>query len=93
MTEDPGCRTDIAARNLADKMGTELGRPSSSTIGRAPPASSACRRISPPPDGHTILTGNIGPNAISYALDTSLPCKPEDMIPIALESEESSSSR
>ena len=79
----PGGTTDIAARILADKMGIELGQ----TIlvdNRAGAAGIVGVQafLSAPPDGHTILMGNIGPNAINYALYKSLPYKPEDMIPI-----------
>jgi tripartite-type tricarboxylate transporter receptor subunit TctC len=79
----PGGTTDIAARALADKMGGELGQ----TIvvdNRAGAAGIVGVQafLAAPPDGHTILMGNIGPNAINYALYKSLSYKPEDMIPI-----------
>src|SRR5690606_27023972 len=34
------------------------------------------------PDGYTIMRGNIGPNAINYALYKDPGYKPQDMIPI-----------
>ena len=79
----PGGTTDIAARALADRMGAELGQ----TIvvdNRAGAAGiiGVQALLAAPPDGHTIMMGNIGPNAINYALYKSLPYKPEDMIPI-----------
>ena len=79
----PGGTTDIAARALADKMGAELGQ----TVlvdNRAGAAGIVGVQafLAAPPDGHTILMGNIGPNAINYALYKSLPYKPEDMTPI-----------
>ena len=79
----PGGTTDIAARMLGEKMGAELGQ----TIvveNRAGAAGiiGVQAFLAAPPDGHTILMGNIGPNAINYALYKSLPYKPEDMIPI-----------
>ena len=79
----PGGTTDIAARALADKMGIELGQPIV-VDNRAGAAGiiGVQAFLSAPPDGHTILMGNIGPNAINYALYKSLSYKPEDMIPI-----------
>ncbi len=79
----PGGTTDIAARALADKMGVEVGQ----TIvvdNRAGAAGiiGVQAFLAALPDGHTILMGNIGPNAINYALYKSLSYKPEDMIPI-----------
>src|SRR5688572_4706766 len=73
----PGGTTDIAARALAEKMGSELGQ----TIvveNRAGAAGiiGVQAFLAAPPDGHTILMGNIGPNAINYALYKSLPYKP-----------------
>lgn len=79
----PGGTTDIAARALADKMAAELGQPLI-VDNRAGAAGIVGVQafLSAPPDGHTILMGNIGPNAINYALYKSLSYKPEDMIPI-----------
>lgn len=79
----PGGTTDIAARALADKMGAELGQ-AILVDNRAGAAGiiGVQAFLAAPPDGHTILMGNIGPNAINYALYKSLPYKPEDMIPI-----------
>jgi tripartite-type tricarboxylate transporter receptor subunit TctC len=79
----PGGTTDIAARMLGEKMGAELGQPII-VENRAGAAGiiGVQAFLAAPPDGHTILMGNIGPNAINYALYKSLPYKPEDMIPI-----------
>jgi tripartite-type tricarboxylate transporter receptor subunit TctC len=79
----PGGTTDIAARSLADKMGIELGQ----TVlvdNRAGAAGiiGVQAFLAAPPDGHTLLMGNIGPNAINYALYKNLSYKAEDMIPI-----------
>jgi tripartite-type tricarboxylate transporter receptor subunit TctC len=75
----PGGTTDIAARLIADKMAVKLGQQvivenragaagiiGAQTLARAKP------------DGYTLMMGNIGPNAINYALYKSLPYKPED---------------
>lgn len=35
------------------------------------------------PDGHTILSGNIGPQGIAYSLYRNFPYRPEQLIPVA----------
>jgi tripartite-type tricarboxylate transporter receptor subunit TctC len=79
----PGGTTDIAARLLADRMGVELGQPIV-VENRAGAAGiiGVQAFLAATPDGYTILMGNIGPNAINYALYKNLSYKPEDMIPI-----------
>jgi tripartite-type tricarboxylate transporter receptor subunit TctC len=79
----PGGTTDIAARLLGDKIGIELGQPIV-VDNRAGAAGivGVQALISATPDGHTLMMGNIGPNAINYALYKNLPYKPEDMVPI-----------
>jgi tripartite-type tricarboxylate transporter receptor subunit TctC len=77
----PGGTTDIAARLIADKLGAKLGQQvivenragaagiiGAQTLARAKP------------DGYTLLMGNIGPNAINYALYKTLPYKPADFV-------------
>ena len=78
----PGGTTDIAARALGDKMAVEIGQPVL-VDNRAGAAGiiGVQAFLAAPPDGHTILMGNIGPNAINYSLYKSLPYKPEDMTP------------
>jgi tripartite-type tricarboxylate transporter receptor subunit TctC len=79
----PGGTTDIAARLIADKMAAKLGQQvivenragaagiiGAQTLARAKP------------DGYTLMMGNIGPNAINYALYKTLPYKPEDFAAI-----------
>ncbi|WP_447917449.1 Bug family tripartite tricarboxylate transporter substrate binding protein [Achromobacter aegrifaciens] len=81
----PGGTTDIAARLIADKLGAKLGQQvivenragaagiiGAQTLARAKP------------DGYTLLMGNIGPNAINYALYRTLPYKPADFAPVTL---------
>ncbi|MFF7398414.1 Bug family tripartite tricarboxylate transporter substrate binding protein [Achromobacter sp. NPDC008082] len=81
----PGGTTDIAARLIADKLGARLGQQvivenragaagiiGAQTLARAKP------------DGYTLLMGNIGPNAINYALYKTLPYKPADFAPVTL---------
>lgn len=81
----PGGTTDIAARLIADKLAAKLGQQvivenragaagiiGAQTLARAKP------------DGYTLLMGNIGPNAINYALYKTLPYKPADFAPVTL---------
>lgn len=79
----PGGTTDIASRLLADKMGAELGQ-NIVVENRAGAAGiiGVQAFLAAAPDGYTLLMGNIGPNAINYALYKNLPYKPEDMTPI-----------
>lgn len=81
----PGGTTDIAARLIADKLGAKLGQQvivenragAAGIIG-----AQALARAKP--DGYTLLMGNIGPNAINYALYKSLPYTPADFAPVTL---------
>ena len=81
----PGGTTDIATRAIADKMTHDLGQPilienkagAGGIIGTQALVTAA-------PDGYTLMMGNIGPNAINYAIYKSLPYKAEDMIPITM---------
>jgi tripartite-type tricarboxylate transporter receptor subunit TctC len=79
----PGGTTDIAARLIADKLAARLGQQvivenragaagiiGAQTLARAKP------------DGYTLLMGNIGPNAINYALYKTLPYQAADFAPI-----------
>jgi len=81
----PGGTTDISARLIADKLGAKLGQQvivenragAAGIIG-----TQALARARP--DGYTLLMGNIGPNAINYALYKTLPYKPADFAPVTL---------
>jgi len=79
----PGGTTDIASRLLADRMAAELGQ-NVVVENRAGAAGiiGVQAFLAAAPDGYTLMMGNIGPNAINYALYKSLPYKPEDMTPI-----------
>ena len=79
----PGGTTDIASRLLADKMATELGQ--NIVVENRAGAGGIIgvqALLAAAPDGYTLMMGNIGPNAINYALYKSLSYKPEDMTPI-----------
>jgi tripartite-type tricarboxylate transporter receptor subunit TctC len=79
----PGGTTDIAARLIADKLAARLGQQvivenragAAGIIG-----AQALARAKP--DGYTLLMGNIGPNAINYALYRTLPYQAADFAPI-----------
>jgi len=79
----PGGTTDISARLIADKLSAKLGQQvivenragAAGIIG-----AQALARARP--DGYTLLMGNIGPNAINYALYKTLPYKPADFSPV-----------
>lgn len=79
----PGGTTDIAARILGDKMAADFGQVMI-IDNRAGAAGIVGVKtlLSSVPDGHTIMMGNIGPNAINYALYRNPGYKPEDMIAI-----------
>ncbi|CAB3656359.1 MAG: tripartite tricarboxylate transporter substrate binding protein [Achromobacter sp.] len=81
----PGGTTDISARLIADKLAGKLGQQiivenragaagiiGAQTLARAKP------------DGYTLLMGNIGPNAINYALYKTLPYQAADFAPVTL---------
>jgi tripartite-type tricarboxylate transporter receptor subunit TctC len=81
----PGGTTDISARLIADKLSARLGQQvivenragAAGIIG-----AQALARAKP--DGYTLLMGNIGPNAINYALYKTLPYMPSDFAPVTL---------
>jgi tripartite-type tricarboxylate transporter receptor subunit TctC len=77
---------DFNARNIAQKLTESLGQPvvvenragANGNIGSDVAAKA-------PPDGHTLLLGGIGPQALSVALYPKLPYDPErDLAPISL---------
>jgi tripartite-type tricarboxylate transporter receptor subunit TctC len=82
----PGGASDIIARMLGQKLSGSLGQPvvienragAGGNIGADAVAKA-------PPDGYTLLMGNIGPNAISPGLYKTLPFDPiKDFTPISL---------
>ena len=80
-----GGTTDIAARTLADPLAKELGQSVIVDIKAGAAAIIDTQAlISSPPDGYTIIMGNIGPNAINYSLYKNLPYKIEDLEPVTM---------
>jgi tripartite-type tricarboxylate transporter receptor subunit TctC len=82
----PGGGTDIIARLIAPELGKQLGQ--SITIENRGGASGNIGTdsvVHSPPNGYTLLMGNIGPNAINVSIFKKLPYNPEkDLMPIAL---------
>ena len=80
----PGGITDIAARMLAQQLQTAWGQPvvvdnragGGGIIGTTDFLRAA-------PDGHTLLVGNIGPQAIAYTLFRELPYGPDAFTPVS----------
>jgi tripartite-type tricarboxylate transporter receptor subunit TctC len=80
-----GGTTDIAARTIADPLAKELGQSVIVDI-RAGAAAIIGTQVlvASPPDGYTIIMGNIGPNAINYSLYKNLPYKMDDLEPVTM---------
>jgi tripartite-type tricarboxylate transporter receptor subunit TctC len=80
----PGGTTDIMARMLAQHLQQRFGSAAvvenraggGGTIGTMEVVRAA-------PDGHTILSGNIGPQAIGYSLFRNLPYTPDSLKPVS----------
>ena len=80
-----GGTTDIAARLVGKRMSEILGQPVvvDNRAGGAGIIGSQALLLAPA-DGYTLMMGNIGPNAINYALYRQLPYKPQDFAPITM---------
>ena len=80
----PGGTADISARLLAPFLQSHFAlncvvenrSGGGGTIG-------TMEMLRAPADGHTLLLGNIGPQAIAYSLFRNMPYKPADLLPIA----------
>lgn len=80
----PGGSTDVIGRFLAQHLQAAWGQTAfvenksggGGTIGTA-------YAVQQKPDGHTILVGNPGPNAVAYSIFRSLPYKPEQLQPVS----------
>jgi len=76
--------TDIMGRMLAPLLQERWGQPAvvenrsgaGGTLGSA-------EVVRARPDGHTLLIGNIGPQAIAYSLFRDMPYRPEQLIPVS----------
>ncbi len=80
----PGGITDIAARMLANHLQAKFGQPcvvenragGGGVIGTV-------EFLRSPPDRHTILVGNVGPQATAYTLFRNLPYRAEQLTPMS----------
>ena len=80
----PGGTTDIVGRMLASHLQAAWGQScvvenksgAGGVIGSAEVAKS-------PPDGHTILMGNIGPQSIAYSLYRNMPYTQASLLPVS----------
>lgn len=80
----PGGTTDIVGRMLGNWLTPRWGQAvvvenrsgGGGTIGVAEVARAR-------PDGHAILSGNIGPNATAYSLFRNLPYRPDSLTPVS----------
>ncbi len=80
----PGGTTDIMGRLCAQYLQARWGTPvvvenragGGGTIG-------TMEMVRARPDGHTLLSGNIGPQAIAYSLFRNLPYRAEQILPVA----------
>lgn len=81
----PGGSTDVIGRRLAEKFQVSMGQPAivenKPGAGGAVGAAEVARAA---PDGHTLLIGVTGSNAVSYSLNPKLPYQPKDFAPVSL---------
>ncbi|TCH96201.1 tripartite tricarboxylate transporter substrate binding protein [Roseococcus sp. SYP-B2431] len=80
----PGGTTDIMARLLSPRLQARWGV-SVVAENRAGAGGTICtlEMVRSRPDGTTIMSGNIGPQAIAYSLVRNLQYRPEQVLPIA----------
>jgi tripartite-type tricarboxylate transporter receptor subunit TctC len=80
----PGGITDIGARMLANQLQSAWNQPvvvDNRAGGGGVPGTVEFLRAAP--DGHTVLVGNIGPQATAYTLFRNLPYAPEALAPVS----------
>ncbi|MGQ0510287.1 MAG: Bug family tripartite tricarboxylate transporter substrate binding protein [Betaproteobacteria bacterium] len=81
----PGGSTDIIGRRIAEKFQASMGQPA--LVENKPGAGGAIgadQVAKSPADGHTLLIGVTGSNAVSYSLNPKLPYQPKDFDPVSL---------
>lgn len=80
----PGGTTDIMGRLLATHLQARWGAPVVvENKGGGGGTIATLDVVRAAPDGHTLLTGNIGPQAIAYSLFRNLPYRPEQLQPVS----------
>jgi len=81
----PGGSTDVIGRRIAEKFQSAMGQPAlvenKPGAGGAVGAAEVARAA---PDGHTLLIGVTGSNAVTYSLNPKLPYQPKDFAPVSL---------
>lgn len=80
----PAGTADMMARYLAQYLQQAWGQPC--VVENRPGAGGVIGTmevVRSAPDGHTILSGNIGPQGIAYSLFRNLPYRPDSLIPVA----------
>ncbi len=82
----PGGGTDIIARLIAPELSKKLGQPITvENRGGASGNIGTEAVVNSPPNGYTLLMGNVAPNAINVSIFKKLPFNPErDLAPISL---------
>jgi tripartite-type tricarboxylate transporter receptor subunit TctC len=80
----PGGITDIAGRMLANHLQATWGQPCvvDNRAGGGG-VTGTVEFLRSAPDGHTLLVGNIGPQATAYTLFRNLPYQPEALAPVS----------
>ena len=80
-----GGGSDIIGRRIAEKFRASMGQPA--IVENKPGAGGqigADYVAKSPADGHTLLFGSTGANAVSYSLNPKLPYQPKDFAPVSL---------
>ncbi|MCK8786339.1 tripartite tricarboxylate transporter substrate binding protein [Roseomonas sp. NAR14] len=79
-----GGTTDIMGRLLAAHLQTRWGLPAVAENRTGAGGIIGTQEVvRSKPDGLTLLSGNIGPQAIAYSLFRNLPYRPEDLLPVS----------
>jgi tripartite-type tricarboxylate transporter receptor subunit TctC len=80
-----GGASDVIARTVAERMGSELGQTIViENVAGAGGSTALTRAARASPDGYTIAIGNAGTNAAAYTIYPMLPFKADAFVPIAM---------
>ncbi len=79
-----GGANDVLARIYGNFISPRLGQPVVvDTKGGAGGTIGTMDALRSPPDGHTVLMGNVGAQSIAYSLARNMPYTPDDLMPIS----------
>lgn len=79
-----GGANDVLARIYGHFISPRLGQPVVvDTKGGAGGTIGTMDALRSPPDGHTLLMGNVGAQSIAYSLARNMPYTPDDLVPIS----------